>query len=110
MTSPPAPAFSHRNSSLPRCGDDQMNPPSCFPGEPRIDRPVEFGCKAQAAETTTASSSTSVSTVLSDGLQLAPAIDRVSRRAGCMSAQSPLTAPTASPPSSATCTTSGYAS
>jgi IS5 family transposase len=72
----------------------------------RTDRPVEFGCKAQVTDNDDG-------IVLDyavelgaapDGPQLAPAIERISRRPAACPARSPPAAATASLSSSATCT------
>jgi hypothetical protein len=72
----------------------------------RIDKPVEFGYKAQVTDNDDG-------IVLDyaveygavpDSPQLAPAIERVARRAGVCCARSPPTAATVRPPSNTTCT------
>ena len=73
----------------------------------RIDRPVEFGYKAQVTDNDDGIvlDYTVEYGAAPDGPQLAPAIKRIPRRAGPRArARSPPTAATASPPSNATCT------
>jgi transposase, IS5 family len=77
----------------------------------RIDRPVEFGYKAQVTDNDDG-------IILDyaveygaapDGPQLAPAVHRISRAPAVCRARSPPTAATASPPSNTTCTLAGCA-
>ena len=72
----------------------------------RIDRPVEFGYKAQVLDNDDGIvvDYTVERGAAPDGPQLAPAIERVRRRAGRCPARSPPTAATARPPSNETCT------
>ena len=71
----------------------------------RIDRPVEFGYKAQVTDNDDGIilDYTVEYGAAPDGPQLAPAIERITRRAAACPARSPLTAATASPPSNVTC-------
>jgi hypothetical protein len=77
----------------------------------RIDRPVEFGYKAQVTDNDDG-------IILDyaveygaapDGPQLAPVVHRISRAPAVCRARSPPTAATASPPSNTTCTLAGCA-